>query len=253
MKKSFLNATTPFITEMVQAPTIKGAEEKIKTAVKNGATAIGLQLHVMEREVFDKERLSQLLATTGDVPVYVTNYRGDKNSGKSDEELSQGLFLAIDAGATLVDVMGDAFDPSPEELTTSPIAIKKQMQLIDEIHARGGEVLMSSHIQQYRSPERVLEIALEQQSRGADIVKIVTGANSQEEQLKNLEICNLLKKELKVPFLFLSGGEFNYLHRTVGPAFGVCMWLCFSQYDETTYNGPPLIDDVIRIKKGLKL
>ena len=238
---------------MVQAPTVKGAEEKIKTAIKNGATAIGLQLHVMESSIFSKQVLSNLLATAGDLPVYVTNYRSANNTGKSDEELVQGLFLAIESGATLVDVMGDTFDPSPEELTTSPQAIEKQIELIKEIHARGGEVLMSSHIQKYRSPERVLEIALEQQNRGADIVKIVTGADTEEEQLKNLEICNLLKKELKVPFLFLSGGKFNYLHRTVGPALGVCTWLCFSQYDETTYDGPPLIDDVIRIKKGLKL
>jgi 3-dehydroquinate dehydratase len=117
----------------------------------------------------------------------------------------------------------------------------------------GGEVLMSSHVKEFRSPERVLEIALEQQRRGADIVKIVTGANTQQEEVINLDICRLLKQELKVPFLFLSGGKYTYLHRTVGPALGVCMWLCFREYDETTYAGPPLLADVIKIKQGLKL
>jgi 3-dehydroquinate dehydratase len=149
--------------------------------------------------------------------------------------------------------MGDAFDRAPEELTMDEKAIKKQMEFIDEVHKRGGEVLMSSHINKFRSPERVLEIALEQQRRGTDIVKIVTGADTREEELKNLEICHLLKKELKVPFLFLSGGKYNYLHRTIGPALGVCMWLCFREYDETTYAGPPLLSNVLKLKHALKL
>lgn len=112
---------------------------------------------------------------------------------------------------------------------------------------------MSSHVYEFRNAERVIKIALEQQRRGADIVKIVTGAQTQEEEIKNLEICRLLKQELKVPFLFLSGGKYSYLHRTVGPALGVCMWLCFREYDEFTYPGPPLLSDVLKIKQGLKL
>jgi len=84
-------------------------------------------------------------------------------------------------------------------------------------------------------------------------VKIVTGADTQEEELKNLEICHVLKQQLKVPFLFLSGGKFSNLHRTIGPALGVNMWLCFREYDESTYAGPPLLNNVLKIKQGLKL
>ena len=36
-------------------------------------------------------------------------------------------------------------------------------------------------------------------------------------------------------------------------ALGVNMWLCFSEYDETTYAGPPLLSNVLKIKQGLKL
>lgn len=112
---------------------------------------------------------------------------------------------------------------------------------------------MSSHVHSFRTSERVLEIAKAQESRGADIVKIVTGAETQEEEIENLRICDLLKKELKVPFLFLSGGKCSKLHRTIGPALGVCMWLCFREYDEFTYPGPPLLQNVLRIKQGLQL
>ena len=253
MKKSFLNVNTPFIVEMTQASTAKQTELKIRNAIAEGATAIGFQMNLFEKEYRTEETLSSIFAAAEDKPIYFTNYRGEFNRGMTDEELMDGLLFGLKCGATLVDVMGDTFDPAPEELTTDEKAIKKQMEFIDEVHKRGGEVLMSSHVKKFRSPERVLEIALEQQRRGTDIVKIVTGADTQEEELKNLEICHLLKKELKVPFLFLSAGKYNYLHRTIGPALGVCMWLCFREYDETTYAGPPLLSNVLKIKQGLKL
>ncbi|MBQ8319383.1 MAG: type I 3-dehydroquinate dehydratase [Clostridia bacterium] len=262
MRKSFLNANAPFITEMIQTKTAKQAEHKIRNAIADGATAIGLQLQMLPDEERTQEKLTALFEAAENRPVYITNYREDFNKERSDDELMEGLLLALQCGATLVDVMGDMFNPSFEELTTDEKAIKKQMEFIDEVHKRGGEVLMSSHIYhlcstkkvfEFRSAEKVLEIALEQQRRGADIVKIVTGADTQEEELKNLEICHLLKKELKVPFLFLSGGKYTYLHRTIGPALGVSMWLCFREYDESTYVGPPLLSNVLKIKHGLKL
>lgn len=253
MKKSFLNSTTPFVTEMVQVPTAQQAEIRIRNAIADGATAIGFQMGYLEKQYRTKETLTSIFSAAEDRPIYFTNYRSCLNEGTSDEELADGLFFGLECGATLVDVMGDIFDPSPEELTMNEKAIAKQMKLIDKIHESGGEVLMSSHIYNYRPSERVLEMATEQQKRGADIVKIVTGAETQEEEIKNLETCRLLKKELKIPFLFLSGGKYSYLHRTVGPALGVSMWLCFRGYDEFTYPGPPLLSNVLKIKQGLKL
>lgn len=253
MKKSFLNANKPWITEMVQVPTAAQAIDKFRKAVKGGATAVGFQMSPLEKQYRTRETLTQIFAEAKDLPIYFTNYRGGFNKGTGDEELLEGLLFGLDCGATMVDVMGDAFCPQAEELTTDQTAIKKQMKFIDKVHARGGEVLMSSHVYSFRPAERVLEIALEQERRGADVVKIVTGAETQEEQLKNLEICDLLKRELKVPFLFLSGGTHSYLHRTIGPALGVFSWLCFNEYDETTYEGPPLLSDVIKLKQGLKL
>ena len=106
---------------------------------------------------------------------------------------------------------------------------------------------MSSHTYAFRSAERVLEIALEQQKRGADIVKIVTGADSMEQQLENLRITELLKRELKVPFLFLSVGECS-LHRRIGPMLGSCMWLCVQTHDELSTPAQPLLHKVKAIR-----
>ena len=253
MKKSFLNQKEPFITEMVQTPTADMAEKSIRYAISDGATAIGFQMGSLQKEYRTEKTLARIFEAAGDAPIYFTNYRKGINAAFSDEELMDGLLFGLKCGATMVDVMGDTFSPAPEELTLDEAAIKKQMQFIDKVHKVGGEVLMSSHVYEFRPAERVLEMALEQERRGADMVKIVTGAATVEQGLKNLEICTLLKKELRVPFLFLSGGEHSYLHRTVGPALGVSMWLCFREYNETTYEGPPLLSDVIKIKEGLKL
>lgn len=253
MKKSFLNTSEPFATVMVQVPTGKQAEIRVRNAVAAGATAVGVQLRDLQKQYRDEQTLRGIFAAAEGRPVYVTDYRGEQNADMTDEERMAELLFALDCGATLLDVPGDTFCPSPEELTLSPVAIKKQTELIDEIHRRGGEVLMSSHVYKFRPAERVLEMACEQQRRGADIVKIVTGADTKEQELENLRICSLLKKELKVPFLFLSAGEHSYLHRTIGPALGACMWLCFCEYDEFTYPGPPLLKNVLKIKQGLKI
>lgn len=253
MKKSFLTGKEPFVTVMIQVKTAWQAKSRIQAALYGGATAIGFQLQTLEKEYRTDDYVKSIFGLTEDLPLYITNYRSDENAGKSDEILASELLRAVDLGASLVDVMGDMFDPSPEELTTDRVAIAKQMDLIDSIHSRGGEVLMSSHVYAFRDAERVLEIARSQESRGADIVKIVTGAETQEEELKNLEMCHLLKETLKVPFLFLSSGRYNKLHRNIGPALGNCMWLCFTAYDQFTYPGPPLLHDVLKIRQALQL
>ena len=75
MKKSFLNASMPFITEMVQVPTAKQAELKIRNAIANGATAIGFQMSVLEKQYRTKETLTSLFSGVEDKPIYFTNYR----------------------------------------------------------------------------------------------------------------------------------------------------------------------------------
>ena len=52
--------------------------------------------------------------------------------------------IAIDCGATLCDVMGDMFDKQPDQMAVAEDAIQKQMQLIENLHDKGAEVLMSS-------------------------------------------------------------------------------------------------------------
>ena len=66
-------------------------------------------------------------------------------------------------------------------MTYDTAAVEKQKVLIDRLHEKGASVLMSSHIFHFVPAEKVLEIALAHQSRGADIAKIVVGAENEDE------------------------------------------------------------------------
>jgi 3-dehydroquinate dehydratase len=146
--------------------------------------------------------------------------------------------------------MGDYFDACEGELTMNEEAVQKQMKLIDELHKRGAEVLMSSHVLKFTPAERVLEIAREHERRGADICKIVTGAENTEQQIENLRIINLLKENLKIPFLFLAGGECRILRR-IGGSLGCCMYLCVHEYDELATKSQPLLRDMKTLRELL--
>ena len=180
-------------------------------------------------------------------PCYVTNYRYGHNEGLSDEMLAEGLVTLAENGATLCDVMGDLFCRHPEELTEDATAIKKQMELIDRLHEKGAEVLMSSHVLKFTPAERVLEMALEQKRRGVDIIKIVTAADNMQQQIENLRITDLLKQELGAPFLFLSGGV-SSVHRRLGMHFGNCMCLCVYEHDALSTAAQPLLSTMTTIR-----
>ena len=143
-------------------------------------------------------------------------------------------------GADLCDVMTDYFDPQSGEFTEDPEAVAKQIALIDQLHRRGAQVLMSTHIHKFTPAERVLQIALEQQRRGADVVKIVTGAENMEQQLENMRIALVLREQLQVPFLFLAGGECSLLRR-LGWKLGCCMTLCVYEHDALSTFSQPLL------------
>ena len=229
---------------MVQADNPDRIKELIDLARPEGAEAFGMQFCRMKEEYRNKKTYKDLFEYASPLPVYVTNYRYSPSKiGKSDDVLAAELVELAECGATLCDVMGDYFDRCEGELTMNEEAVKKQMKLIDELHGRGAEVLMSSHVFKFTPAERVLEIALEHQRRGADICKIVTGAENTEQQIENLRIINLLKENLKIPFLFLSGGECRILRR-IGGSLGSCMSLCVHEYDEFATKSQPLLRDM---------
>ena len=247
MKPSFLNHDHPLLTVMIQTESPENAIRTIHRAIPEGADAFGLQTCRLKHEFRNEAAYRRIFEEMEGRPSYVTNYRGGVNAGLDDDTVAGGLLLAARAGGTLIDVMGDLYSKHPDELTDDQKAVDRQKKLIDTLHNYGAEVLMSSHVLRYTPAERVLEIANAQAERGADIVKIVTGAENDEQQAENLKIVTLLKKELKVPFLYLSGGKCEVLRR-VGPMLGCCMWLCVYEHDALSTKSQPLLKKVKAIR-----
>ena len=250
-KRHFLTKDEPMLVCMVQAYTPERVEELMELSRPEGAEAFGMQFCRMKEQYKNKETFKKLFAKAGELPVYVTNYRQGENSKKSDGELADGLIELAECGATLCDVMGDMFDKQDDEMARDPEAIEKQIKLIEDIHAAGAEVVMSSHVLKFIPAERVLEIALEHQRRGADICKIVTGASNMAEQIENMRIIDMLKENLKIPFLFLSGGECHLLRR-IGGEIGSCMYLCVHEHDELATPAQPLLCKVKAIRDNMR-
>ena len=250
MKQSFLKYEKPPLTVMVQAETPNRIEELMTAALPNGAEAFGMQFCKLRPEYRTPEIYKSLFEKASPLPTYVTNYRGGYNKGvATDGEIAEALVTLAECGATLIDVMGDLFDKQDDEMAKSPEAVEMQMRLISRLHSIGAEVLISSHIKKFTPAERVLEIALEHKRRGADISKIVVGADTLDEQIENLRIIRLLKEKLDIPFLLLSGGKSRIVRR-FGAELGCCMYLCVAEHDSLATPAQPLLSEVKAIRDG---
>jgi len=249
MENKFLTRQD-MLTVILQCDNPDTAIGRIRNANMLGADAYGLQVETLKPEYKNPETYKRIFAEGKGRPFYVTNYRNGSNTGKTDEELAEGLITLAESGAALCDMMGDLFCMAPEQMTRDEAAIKKQMELIDLLHQKGAQVLMSSHVCKYIPAERVLEIAFEQKRRGADIIKIVTKADNMEQQIENLRITNLLKQELGAHFLFLSGGECK-IHRRLGLNLGCCMALCVYEHDARSTATQPLLSTMKTIRDNL--
>lgn len=250
MKYDFLNFEKATLTVMVQANNPTRIKELMDKAIPAGAEAFGIQFEQMLPEYRTPEVYRDLFSYAEGRPSYVTNYRDKQNAEKSDEELGDELVELAECGAELCDIMGDYFDRQPDEVAVDENAINKQIELINKIHQKGAKVLMSSHVMKYTPAERVLEIALEHQRRGADISKIVVGADNREQELENLKIINMLKEKLDIPFLFLSSGECRILRR-IGGEIGSCMYLCVYEHDALATPQQPLLKKLKQIRDNM--
>lgn len=230
MKPTFLQYEKPLLCAMIQAHTPDEAICQIMNSLYDGADAFGIQLENLRREYRDVETLKRIFSFCDGKPIYITSYRNSESTGYTDDECVDYLLMGLKAGATICDIMGDFFCPDPHQFTWDEAAAEKQKALADEIHKRGGEVLISSHINDFIDENEVLKIAQAQKARGADVAKIVNYAQTEEQMHAGFAAIRLMKENLGGKFLYLTNGPYSRLIRTLGPCFGVCMYLCVQQY-----------------------
>lgn len=209
----------PILVLMLRSNTPESLIKEIKSGLENGAEGFCLSMQEMAKEYRTEEYLKPIIDAMGGKVCYITNYRRNSITTEvpDDEELAKEMLTAISCGADIVDVMGDMFLPSADEITYDDAAVEKQKEYIAKIHEMGATALMSSHVLKYLPPDEVLKIAKSQASRGVDIVKIVVMSDTEEQLYSNFEINAMLTREIEQPVLFLSGGECRHKHRIFGP------------------------------------
>ena len=78
-------------------------------------------------------------------------------------------------------------------------------------------------------------------SRGADILKIVVGMNSEKAMLEGVRTRLLLHKELNKPFVFLGSGQYGRFIRYIGAKLGVAIEFALHDYLPCeSYNQPTI-------------
>ena len=250
--KTFLKSDRPIITGMLKSKNKKDILAEIRRIRADGAEAYGFQIENLEEEFTSRENLKEIFDAMYDKPIYCTNYmRGNKTANISWNTLSKQLLMAVELGATLIDIPADMFNSSDMELSMNKQAIEEQVRLIEEIHHIGGEVLMSSHVLRYIPKEVVLTIAGQHKARGADISKIVTEANSISELNQNFEIQSLLESRLGIKHLFLCNGTHCRKHRLLGPLLGSCLFL--TTENAKAGQNQPTVAEAIRILKSAEM
>lgn len=224
---SFLVNGRPTLTAMLKSKTTEGLLKEIDEIHQMDPDAFGFQIDMLSPDERCEENYKKIISAMKDKPCYITNYCRNNPVTHTDDELNEELLKIIDYGTCykLIDIRMDCYDRQPGEVTYNEQAVEKQMKLIDKIHSLGAQALMSAHVLKYISGNEVLDIAMAQKMRGADIAKIVTEANSEEELSDNLKISVMLKEKLGIPSLFLCNGTHCKRHRILGPALGTDMFL----------------------------
>ena len=244
----FSDASFPKLTVLITETNFDTVIELIQRTIQQGAEAYCLLMNMLPP--FDKtpERMKRILDAMHGRPSYIANYiGGNSQPALSDDDLAEQLLQMARLGADLIDVRADMFCRTHGEVTREVVAVRKQKELISEIHKIGCESLMSTHIGEYLSPERILEIGILQRNRGIDIAKIVTNVETQKDLDDAFKTNLLLKEKLNIPFLFLCNGKSCKNHRLLSPVFGSCMYLC--RENSNTNNAQPTLEAAKAIRE----
>lgn len=243
-RTSFVHQPRPLIVSVIRARTVAEVIAAIRNSQYDGAQGFDLHLSYLEEDARTPEVLRRIIAAADGLPVLALYY----NVGfpgyapVPDEDRAACLVRAIEAGASAIDMQGSLFDANactgfhdpdgvipqetpfvaanPHEVTFDPAAIEAQRALIARVHALGGEVLMSVHTQVPMSAAQVVSMAQALETRGIDILKMVTPSRNLDDNLACLAANVELGKNLKIPFHYHCSGAPGAMTRIVAPMFG---------------------------------
>ncbi|MHA1582616.1 MAG: type I 3-dehydroquinate dehydratase [Candidatus Baldrarchaeia archaeon] len=234
IKKKITQIERPFICATLFYRDKLSTMRVMKVSELKGAKAF--ELNLLPLGNIDKEDLKDIFAFT-EKPVFTTLRRSGpvapegtiiKFHGTEEERMKRQL-EALELGSNGFDMELDTFDPSPTptQITYNEDAIKKQEEIIDKAHELGGEVMISCHkFDTVLKAEEAVKIGKIIEERGADMAKIVCMNRSYDDTIETLRGIVMLKRELKIPFVYFGMGEYSKLTRVMGPMLGSMLVYC---------------------------
>lgn len=241
--RKFCSLEAPFIASIVQESTVAATIANILNSEHDGAMGFMVDFSFLPEEGRTEEAMRRIFAASGR-PMMPLFYRSGNLTLDlaSEDDRAELMLRALKAGARSIDVMGNLFEPdAPRELAKDRYAVDRQMALIDRIHEAGGEVLISSHMAEVLRAEEVLEHLLKQERRGADIAKIVTFCETEDDLEESVRTMNLLKREMKLPYIYLCNGKFGRLQRFWAPVLGGMLNFGIERYNPISQGAQPTI------------
>ncbi len=243
--KKLSELTAPALAGVIREKTTGEAIAEILNCYYDGADMIDLHLSMLE----DRERIKDVILSSK-LPVLALNYNitfESGNAGFDEEERIRTMLDAVDAGAAGIDMQGYSFHlPSksafcgedkysftkgnPKEIVTDSTVIDKQCEVIEKVHQKGAEVLLSCHPGIAMDSNQVVDLALFLEKRNPDIIKIVTTASNEDEMIESFKAMSLLKREVKTAVSYHAGGNEGALSRIVNPILGGHMIFCVDRF-----------------------
>ena len=264
LRKSFSKVSGPMLAGVVKEQRPETAISAIRNCECKGATGIDLHLSCLEDKFRNVDSIRNIVNSSR-LPILALNYNLSYDRGfyeSSEDERTNLLLKAIEAGAAAADIQGYTFDlysknnfrneysslnysfirNNPKEVVVDDETIGKQTDLIEKIHSMGAEVLLSNHPGIFMTTEQVVDLALFVEKRKPDIIKIVTVADTEEEMLEAFKTMTVLKKEVKTPVSYHCSGKKGGLTRIVNPILGGFMCFCNERYAHNSDLSQPLLE-----------
>ena len=245
MRPSFFDRSAPVVTSIIRGQTPGEIIKWAAASETDGAQGIAVDLERYRPEFRTVEDFRMIMAPF-DLPFMFFAYRDDKFAKvQSDDARQEVLLAAAEAGAAVIDVMADLYDPQPMQLTYDPVAVDKQKRLFDRIRERGAAAELSCHTPCALTCEQTLEMMTAMEARGADLVKIVTKANSMDELAEAFKTSAELYRTLKVPYIHLVSGAFARPHRIAAATLGGAIVFAVHHYEKNKEITQPTIKEMV--------
>jgi 3-dehydroquinate dehydratase type I len=269
--------TRPFICADLSEKTVRSFVRRIEE-IEGSFRADSFEINLAPLKA---GRVGDIFSVT-DRPCIVTNrrprvmrsYGFSRLRAIGERDRMRRMLSALDAGAAALDMEIDTFDfhgeqgkpqfgskeeeayarnprSRPVEFTENRTAMREQEKVIGQVHAVGGEVLMSCHSQLRMKARTAIELGGTMADRGADFAKVVMMTFDSRDVLRLLSCVLEMKSRENIPFNLMNQGPGAHIGRLLSAAFGSA-WVFCRPEKGFVYHGQPTVREAKEFLKSFK-